>query len=285
MDLHVLDRGRIHADLNFALDGEVAAVHGDRNPDLEYAAFAVWNLLVDHPEATVLWDTGSHPDAADGYWPDPLFQAFAHTDAAERDLETALADVGYGLEDVDRVVQSHLHLDHAGGLTHFEGTDVPVYVHRRELEHAYLSAKSPAGDDAYLAADFDRDLEWRVVDRDRYHLLEGFELLHLPGHTPGLLGAHLKREGRSEARPSEHRAGRDDPRGEREGEQDVLVAGDAAFLEANYEDGRSMGASLLYDSRANAASLERVRDLERRHDARVLYGHDPQQFERIRDGL
>ena len=263
MDLHLLDRGRIHADLNAALDGEVVATRGDRNPDLRYGEFAVWNLLVDHPEATVLWDTGSHPDAADGHGPAPLYEAFAHPDAAERDLETALDDVGYAVADVDWVVQSHLHLDHAGGLHRFEGTDVPVYVHRRELEHAYLSANSAAGGDAYLSGDFDRDLEWRVVDRRRYHLLEGVELLHLPGHTPGLLGAHLRRDG----------------------ERDVLVAGDAAFLEANYEAGRSMGASLLYDSSANEESLGFLRDLERRHDARVVYGHDPGQFERLRGAL
>ena len=65
----------------------------------------------------------------------------------------------------------------------------------------------------------------------------------------------------------------------------MLVAGDAAFLEANYEDGRSMGASLLYDSRAADESIEFLRDLERRYDARVVYGHDAEQFERIRDGL
>jgi len=254
-----VDRGRIHADVNFALDGTVAATHSDPDPDLEYAEFAVWNLLVDHPEATVLWDTGSHPDAADGYWPAPLYEAFAHPDAGDRDLQTALADVDYGVDDVDCVVQSHLHVDHAGGLQQFAGTDVPVYVHRRELEHAYLSANSAAGGDAYLASDFDHDLAWRVIDQPRYRLLEGVELLHVPGHTPGLLGAHLAREAA----------------------EDVLIAGDAAFLEANYEDGRSMGASLLTDSRAAEESVAFLRDLERRHDARVLYGHDREQFDRL----
>ncbi len=263
MDLHLLDRGRIHADLNFALDGSVAATHSAPDPDLEYAEFAVWNLLVDHPEATVLWDTGSHPEAADGYWPTPLYEAFAHPDAGERDLETALAEVGYGVDDVDCVVQSHLHLDHAGGLRHFTGTDVPVYVHRRELEHAYLSANSSAGGDAYLASDFDHDLDWQVVDRHRHTLLDGVELLHVPGHTPGLLGALL----------------------ERDDAEDLLVAGDAAFLEANYEEGRSMGASLLADSRAAGESLSFLRELERRHDARVVYGHDPDQFDRLRNDL
>ena len=262
MDVHVLDRGRILADLNFALDGTAVATHSDRNPDLEYEEFAVWNLLVDHPDGTILWDTGSHPDAADGHWPAPLYEAFAHPDAADRDLETVLGEAGFGVEDVDCVVQSHLHLDHAGGLYHFEGTDVPVYVHRRELEHAYLSANTTAGGDAYLAADFDRDLNWQVVGGQRHHLVDGVELLHVPGHTPGLLGALVEREGGS-----------------------LLVAGDAAFLEENYENERSMGASLLYDSRAAADSIEFLKNVERRHDARVIYGHDHDQFERIRGEL
>ena len=261
MEIYLLDRGRIQADLNFALDAEVAAVHSDRSPTLQYEEYAVWNLLVDHPEGTVLWDTGSHPEAADGYWPRPLFEAFAHTNAAERDLETALDEVGYTVDDIDLVVQSHLHLDHAGGLYLFEERSVPVYVHRRELEHAYLSAKSPAGDDSYLATDFDRDIDWRVVEGDR-QLLDGFELLHVPGHSPGLLGAHIERDG-----------------------EDLLVAGDVAFLAPNYEQDRDMGASLVSDSRAQAESLRRLRDRERRTGATVLYGHDPDQFERLQGSL
>lgn len=261
MELHLLDRGTIRADLNFALDGEVAAVKSDHSPELEYASFPVWNLLIDHPEGTILWDTGSHPEAGDGYWPAQLYEVFAHVDAEEHDLETALDAVDYAIDDVDLVVQSHLHLDHAGGLYHFEGTDVPIYVHRREVEHAYLSANTPAGDVAYLAADFDRDLNWQVVHEER-QLLPGIDLLHLPGHTPGLLGALIDR----------------DP-------EPLLIAGDEAFLGANYEQGRSMGASLLYDSRAWAESRRKLQEVERQTGARVLYGHDPEQFDRLQGSL
>jgi glyoxylase-like metal-dependent hydrolase (beta-lactamase superfamily II) len=256
----LLDRGTIEADLNFVLDGDVVATASDPNPDLDYGEFLVWNLVVDHPEATVLWDTGSHPEAGEGYWPAPLYEAFAHVDAAERDLETALSGAGYALSDVDAVVMSHLHLDHAGGLYHFEGTDVPVYVHRRELEFAYLSAKTDAGSVAYWAPDFDRDLNWQVVEGDR-QLYEGFDLLHLPGHTPGLLGATIEA-----------------------GDETVLVAGDEAYMEANYEAGRSMAASLLWDNRAWYESLQRLRDIERRTGADVLLGHDPAMGERFGDG-
>ncbi|MFC7059358.1 N-acyl homoserine lactonase family protein [Halovenus salina] len=261
MEIHLLDRGTISADLNFALDAEVAAVRSQQSPELRYEEYAVWNMVIDHPEATVLWDTGSNPDA-ESVWPAPLFEAFAHEDAADHDLETALAAVGYGVDDIDIVVQSHLHLDHAGGLYHFDGTDVPVYVHRRELEHAYLSANTEAGGDAYLAADFDYDLDWQVVHGDR-QLLPGIELLHLPGHSPGLLGAHIHRET----------------------DDDVLIAGDEAFLAPNYEEGREMGTSLVYDSRAWERSRRKLKERERRSEATVIYGHDPDQFERLRDTL
>jgi glyoxylase-like metal-dependent hydrolase (beta-lactamase superfamily II) len=261
MELSLLDRGRIHADLNFPLSGAVTAVKSDQSPDLEYIEFPVWNLIIDHPEGTILWDTGSHPEAADGYWPTPLYEAFAHVDADERDLETALNEAGYDIADIDIVVQSHLHLDHAGGLYHFAGTETPVYVHRRELEHAYLSAKSSAGDIAYFAPDFDHDLNWQIVHGDR-QLLAGIDLLHIPGHSPGLLGAHIERD-----------------------KTDLLIAGDEAFLAENYEEGQEMASSLVSDSRDWEQSRRKLLDIERRTGATVLYGHDMENFEELQQQL
>ena len=265
MKLHLIDRGGFEADPNFGLDSETVATKTDPSPELSREYFPVWNLVIDHPDATVLWDTGSHPDAADGYWPEDLFDAFAHEDADEHNLETALDEVGFTVEDIDAVVQSHLHVDHAGGLHNFEGTDVPVYVHRREIEHAYLSAKTDVGGTGYVTTDFDRDLNWRIV-HDNRQLLPGIELLHLSGHTPGLLGAHIKRYGADEE-------GEDDG-----GEDDVLIAGDVAFVAENYEEGHEMSASLVHDSRAWRESRRKLRDRERRTEATVLYGHDPEQF-------
>jgi len=261
MELHLIDRGGFYADINFALDAEVVATESEPSPEPSREYFPVWNLVIEHPEATVLWDTGSHPEAGDGYWDDELFDAFAHKDADEHDLETALDEMGFAVSDIDAVVQSHLHVDHAGGLHNFAGTDVPVYVHRHELEHAYLSANTDEGGGGYVASDFDHDLNWRVVHGDR-HLLSGVELLCLPGHTPGHLGAHIERDG-------------DD----KEDEDDVLIAGDIAFVAENYEEGRDMGASIFHSRRALHESRRRLKDIERRAGATVLYGHDPEQFD------
>ena len=258
-----VDRGRMRTDVNRIIEGYVTASADEPNPDLQFGEGPVYNLVIDHPEATVLWDTGSHPEAGDGHWPADLYADFEHADAHEHRLADDLDAVGYDLRDIDLVLQSHLHLDHAGGLHNFAGTDTPVVVHEDELKHAYYCAKTDEGDDAYVAGDFDHDLNWRVINRHRATLFEDLELVHLPGHTPGLLGVvlHLEDDGT------------------------VIFAGDEAYVRANYEYELRLGAGLLWSSRDWHDSLQLVKDLERRHDATVFCGHDAEDFERLQAGL
>jgi N-acyl homoserine lactone hydrolase len=258
----LVDRGRVRADKNYVVDGYAMADAENPDPDHEIVEFVVWNAVVDHPDATILWDTGSHPDAGDGYWPKPLYDAFEHVDAADHHLDDDLNDVGYTLDDIDAVVMSHLHLDHAGGLRQFAGTDVPIYVHEDELKFAYYSAKTSEGSIAYLASDFDHDLNWEIVHRHRHTLVDGVELLHLPGHTPGVLGAKI-----------------DLP-----DEETLLVAGDECYVDANYTDEVPLGPGLLWSERDWYESLQTLKELERRHDAAVLYGHDLDRFESFDGG-
>ncbi|MXV61071.1 MBL fold metallo-hydrolase [Natronorubrum sp. JWXQ-INN-674] len=252
-----IERGTITTDANNIIEGTTLGTAHEPNPDTIMAEGPVYNLVIDHPEATILWDTGSHPEADSGHWPAELYAAFEHTGV--RPLEDDLADAGYELDDIDAVIQTHLHLDHAGGLYAFEGTDTPVYVHKRELEYAYYSAKTSEGADAYIPGDFDRDLHWRPVHRDREQHFADLEFVRLPGHTPGLLGVQLDLDD----------AGT------------VILAGDQAYTRANYHDGQPMGGSLLWSKRHWLESLQLVRDLERRHDATVVCGHDGDDLETL----
>lgn len=262
-EIHFVDRGTIRADRNFVIEGHTMASTEDPNPDAERIEGPVYNLLIDHPEATILWDTGSHPDAGDGHWPSALYAEFEHFDARERDLDTALGEVGYGINDIDCVIQSHLHLDHAGGLYRFEGTQTPVFVHAEELKYAYYSAKTDEGDVAYLSDDFDRELDWRLVHRARETHFEDIELIHLPGHTPGLMGLRI----------------------DLENDGTVLFAGDEFYSRENYERRRPLGGGLLWSKREWFDSLRLIEELQRKHGARVFCGHDPRDADRLREGL
>lgn len=63
-------------------------------------------------------------------------------------LPAAIAKTGNRIEDVKAVVLGHLHNDHAGnaglismlnpgGLEHFLGGKIPIYVHEDELKEAF----------------------------------------------------------------------------------------------------------------------------------------------------
>ena len=79
----------------------------------------------------------------------------------DHNVPDLLARIGLTPRDIDVVVQSHLHFDHAGGLEHL--THAPVYVQQDELDFAY----APPDDqrDIYVRADFDVGCDWRPLRR------------------------------------------------------------------------------------------------------------------------
>lgn len=261
--IHIVDQGRMTLDYNHLVDGAIMNSSSDPNPDLVRKEIPVFALLIDHPEATILMDSGSHPDAGNGHWKDWLYDASHHYDAHEHDLAQDLEKMGWSINDIDAVFMTHLHLDHAGGLRHFDGTDVPIYVNEQELKYAWYSAVREDGDVGYVRGDFDHDLNWTPLHREVETHFEDFQFRHLPGHTPGFTGAsiHLDDHGT------------------------IIIAGDLLYLDENYQHEEPLGAHFL-DSRLDwLESVRTVRELERTHDdAQVVYGHDLEQFEELGDG-
>lgn len=65
-----------------------------------------------------------------------------------------MAKTGNRIEEVKAIIISHLHNDHAGldpplialivgGLEHFLGTNIPIYVHEEELKEAFWISTYP----------------------------------------------------------------------------------------------------------------------------------------------
>lgn len=160
----------------------------------------VWPLncyavLVQHPVlGNILYDTGI--DVNWKYrWPRnlaedyPVHQSF--------DLKEKLREVGLYPDDIDLLIISHLHFDHAGNLHMFRGTKAGqgVIIQEAEARHAFMRANifDPAKieyrGDGYVRHEFNGldGISFELVDGDK-KLADDLELLLLPGHTPGTMG-------------------------------------------------------------------------------------------------
>ncbi len=96
-------------------------------------------------------------------------------------FEENLARVGITCTDVDIVIQTHLHFDHA--LNTRKCPNARVYVQKSEL----AQAKDPHPLTAQMYRWFKKrgeDLNYCVVDGN-HQLLPGIDLLFMPGHSPG----------------------------------------------------------------------------------------------------
>jgi N-acyl homoserine lactone hydrolase len=123
--------------------------------------------LIDHPGGLVLFDTGL------GITDE---ETEAHYRPHRRPLAEALHGAGVAADEVQIVVNCHLHFDHCGGNPAFAGR--PIIVQSAELE----SARQP-GYTVPETVDF-RDASYQVIDGD-LELLPGLWVLPTPGHTPG----------------------------------------------------------------------------------------------------
>jgi len=132
--LHLLDLGSIEYDEGWPLAAAGVSTLSEPAPPPARRRVAIIGALIEHPKiGPVLFDTGAAA-AFEELWPPVVQELFAITEYEnEHRLDVALQAAGYGLEDIRAIVMSHLHLDHAGGLEFFRGSDVPVYVHADEL--------------------------------------------------------------------------------------------------------------------------------------------------------
>lgn len=102
-------------------------------------------------------------------------------------LIRSLAAEGLKPADIEIVLPTHLHFDHAGNLELFP--DAQVIVQREELFHAMDPVPSQRifywRETVAELNDRKRGKQMRLVDGD-FTLFDGIEVLKSPGHTPGM---------------------------------------------------------------------------------------------------
>ena len=172
---------------------------GPLNPDKsKLVAFAAGTVsvpttvgIIQHPKhGLILWDTGineaaADPDRVEAYWGPGLREAFG-TQGFTRDhaIDAQLKRLGMRTEDVRYVVYSHLHLDHAGGMSYFPSA---IHVVQRD-EIRYALWPDPWTRPVYCQNDFRdiRKLDIMEVEGDCDLFDDGtMRLIKTPGHSPG----------------------------------------------------------------------------------------------------
>jgi N-acyl homoserine lactone hydrolase len=213
--------------------------------------------LVQHPEGNLLFDSGVHPQM--GTDPvarlGPAAAAFQVQITPDDTVEARLSSIGMTPRNVDIVVQSHLHFDHAGGLEWL--THAPVLVQREELRFAF---DPPVYQKLiYVRADFDHGMKWQELDGDHDVFGDGLvTVLSTPGHTRGHQSLMVKLgSGKT-----------------------VILLADAAYLLQKMRE-RALPA-VLWSPDAMVASWDRIETLEREHDATLLTTHDLDFRERMK---
>jgi glyoxylase-like metal-dependent hydrolase (beta-lactamase superfamily II) len=149
-------------------------------------------LLVEHPEALVLIDTGAGNKESEKFYGIYGIENSPIGDTGATQLESALAQAGFSPDDVTLVVNSHLHFDHAGGNTRRGASGAPElsfpnarYVVRRgEWDWAHRTNERTSA--SYFAHNYDPVQEagrLELIDSDA-EVLRGVSLRKTPGHTP-----------------------------------------------------------------------------------------------------
>jgi|SRR5580693_468314 N-acyl homoserine lactone hydrolase len=197
--------------------------------------------VVETDTERILIDTGLNPasiaDPATYYERPEIFAIFA------LEQEQSIAEQ-IDLDTITKVVLTHLHWDHVGGLKLIPRS-VPVVIQRTEWMAGHDSAAMQRN--AFIPRDYiDEGREVILVDGDCDLLGEGsIELLHTPGHTPGHQSVRI---------------------------EEIVLGADVAHFASGLDDHRF--PVFADDHAQQKSSAERLRAM-RDTGLEVIPGHDP----------
>lgn len=254
--MYVLRLGSITCDTNALVAFDTRATALDPEPKCKFEPFPIWGLYIEHPDGKIIFDTGFREDCLTGGEGPTVPINIPITLGEDEYMEKQLALCGVTPEEIDYVVISHLHHDHAGKIGIFK--NAKVIVQRKEMEAALMFTHTVNPKGVYLKADLEVDADWTLIDGD-YDLLPGVRLLSVPGHAEGLQCMQLELDQMGT----------------------VLLTSDACYTDLNWGPPERPAGALL-DSKAYFASLKKLKKIAAETNATVIFGHDIKQFNTLK---
>jgi glyoxylase-like metal-dependent hydrolase (beta-lactamase superfamily II) len=155
------------------------------------------SLLVRAGGKTILIETGNGTK-----WEPKLRNIYGIQDGDP--LQDSLRHTGVAPEEMDLVINTHLHFDHCGGNTrHVDGRDVPAFpnaryvVQRAELEHAMNPNERDRAsyfEDRFVPVQ--KSGQWQLVEGDE-EIVPGISVVRIPGHNADIQAVKISGSGRA----------------------------------------------------------------------------------------
>ena len=254
--VHLLDTGTMECDHTWLLlkPGETITNRSNKAKPAPWGPCPTHAVLVEHPEGRILWDTGVPPDWETRWQPTGL-QEFFPVRSGSNFLTDSLASLGLETTDIDVLVLSHLHFDHAANAKLFDNGKTRIVVNRKEYDGAFGFDGPFKG--AHLKVDYE-GLDYSFVDGDT-EIVPGVNVIDTPGHTWGTMSLQVDLP---DSGPK-------------------IFTSDAVYLSDSWGP-PAVGAAIVWDNLRWLESVEKLRGIAERTGAEVIFGHDGEQAKPLR---
>lgn len=219
-------------------------------------------FLLTHPNGHTIIDGGNAVEVSKKpreYWGN-VVDVYEPIMSEKEGCVEQIKSLGININDIRYVLLSHLHLDHSGAVGRFPSATHIV----QKNEYTYAFTPDWFAKDGYIRNDFDKDnLKWSFLygyEDDMYDIYgDGIlKTVFTPGHTPGHQSFYI-------SLPNQGK---------------FIITSDAVYTKDHWDKKALPGLSCSTSDAVK--SVEKLRNLSIKTNAKVIFGHDPELWKTLK---